>query len=237
MAPSSIALRAQGVTKRFGDQTVLQPTDLELGAGESLAIFGTNGAGKTTLLKCLALAHRYSAGTLELFGHDAEGSPATLRRKIGFLSHHLQLYESWSIQKNLRFFAQFYGVPIEPSVTAALERFDLLHRKDDPVGQLSRGLQQRASLARGLIHDPEAVFLDEPFTGLDPTAANMLDVVLRDLQQGGKMVAFSTHRIARGLALSTRWILLRRGHVVAHGDSSTTDAATLELEHFKGVRP
>ena len=145
------------------------------------------------------------------------------------------LYDSLTASENLEFFARLYGVrnPRKRS-TELLEAIGLPHRAADPVGTLSRGMQQRVSIARALVHDPDLVFLDEPFAGLDPRAAATLHESLRSLRDRGRTVLLVTHDLRRGLELCDRWLLLIRGEFTDGGRAEGTDAAALEQAFARG---
>jgi heme exporter protein A len=162
------AIETRGLTKHFGAVAALQRVDLRVAPSESVALFGPNGAGKTTLIRVLTLGLRAEAGTIRISGLDPTTDNRSIRQRIGLISHQSLLYDQLTAAENLEFFARLYGVEDARSRSAdLLTTIGLGHRADDPVGTLSRGMQQRVSIARALVHDPPVVFLDEPFTGLD----------------------------------------------------------------------
>lgn len=232
-APASLPIRARGLKKRFATIQAVDGVDLDVEAGETLAIFGANGEGKSTLLRLLSTALRPDAGSLELFGRDARRDARPVRARLGVLTHAPGLYDDLSCRANLEFFARLSGLP-DPrqAADAALERFGLALRAGEPARELSRGLHQRLALARSLIHDPELLFLDEPFTGLDPRAALVLDRELRALRDAGRTVVLITHRLDRGLAIADRYVVLRRGRIVESAPAEGVDPTALEARHF-----
>ena len=166
------ALAARGLRRSFGRATVLHDLDLELAPGEALAVAGPNGAGKTTLLRLLAGLLRPTSGEVMILGRPLRDGP-DVRRAVGFLSHQSLLYDDLTLQENLAFAARLYGIerPLE-AARHALEAAGLGDRAGESPARLSRGLLQRAALARALIHQPRVLLLDEPFTALDePSAA------------------------------------------------------------------
>ena len=166
------ALAARGLRRSFGRVTVLRDIDLILAPGEALAVAGPNGAGKTTLLRLLAGLLRPSAGEIVIHGRSLRGDHAA-RRSVGFLSHQSLLYDDLTVLENLAFAARLYGLerPVD-AARAALDAAGLAARVGDSPARLSRGLLQRAALARALLHRPRVLLLDEPFTALDePSAA------------------------------------------------------------------
>ncbi len=234
MSLVSPAIEVRGLTKRFGAVAALDRLDLAVATGESLALFGPNGAGKTTLIRILTLGLRATAGTFRIAGLDPARDDLGIRQRIGLISHQSLLYDSLTAAENLEFFARLYGVE-QPRARAAqlLETLGLGHRVEDPVGHFSRGMQQRVSIARALVHDPPLVLLDEPFSGLDPHAAGILRATLAGLRTRGRTVVLVTHNLRQGLELSDRWILLSRGRLLGAGDSSTADPLAFESEYFE----
>ena len=232
--PAAPVIEAVGLTKKFGAVVALRGVDLTVREGESVAMFGPNGAGKTTLIRILTLGLRLGGGTLRIAGLDPRKDDLEIRRRTGVISHQSFVYDSLTAAENLEFFGGLYGVsdPVARSA-ALLDSVDLTHRANDLVGTFSRGMQQRVSLARALVHDPALVFLDEPFTGLDPQAARKLRATLDELRRQQRTVLLATHNLRRGIELSDRWIILSRGRVVDSGLSAETDLASFENSYFE----
>ena len=222
-------LQARDLEFRFGQRRILQGLSLTLQRGEALALFGPNGAGKTTLLRLLATLLHPSKGEAHLDGISLtrRSERAMARRRIGFLSHQSMLYERLTARDNLRFYARMYGV-VDPErrCTELFEQVELEGREDDPVEEYSRGMQQRLALARALIHDPDLVLLDEPFSGLDPRATRRLGALLADLARRGKTVLFTSHDLETGLSMAHRVAILRGGTLAyeARREGLTLDA-------------
>ena len=225
---------ARGLTKRYGLRPALAEVDLQIVAGESLAVFGPNGAGKTTLLRMLATNLRPTSGSLTIAGRDARRSARETRADIGVISHASFLYDDLSGLDNLLFFGRLHGCA-NPRERAEelLDQLGLSTRADDPVRAYSRGMQQRLSVARALMHDPRIVFLDEPFSGLDPQGSSVLADLLLSLRAGGRTLIMTTHDLPRGIALSDRWIILSRGRTVGEGRSADQDGARFEELYFE----
>jgi heme exporter protein A len=222
-------IEARELTRRFGAHTALDAVDLTVREGESVAVFGPNGAGKTTLSRILTTSLKPSSGTLRIAGQDPRDHELETKRILGVISHQTFLYDDLSGLENLIFFAGLYGVERpEERAEALLASVGLEDRAGDAVRTYSRGMQQRLSLARSLIHNPHLVFLDEPFTGLDPQAATMLRETLERLRREGRTIFMVTHNLSRGLELSHRWIVLRRGRIVGEGTSAGTNPAAFE---------
>jgi heme exporter protein A len=233
-APAAESIRTTGLSKRFGALRALTRFDLTVGRGESIALFGPNGAGKTTLIRILTLGLRPSDGSFRIEGLDPRPDDRAIRARIGLISHQSFLYDDLTAAQNLEFFARLYGVS-DPSARAVelLGAFGLRHRARDSVRTFSRGMQQRLSLARALVHDPRLVFLDEPFSGLDPHGAGMLRATLERLRADGRTIFLVTHNLGEGLKLSDRWIILRDGRIAAEGLSRETDAARFDDWYFE----
>jgi heme exporter protein A len=212
-------IQVRGLTKSFGRTAVLRGLDLDVGEGECLALVGPNGAGKTTLLRILAALSKPTAGTVQVAGIDLQEGAIPARRQIGFLSHEPLLYGDLSAEENLRFYGQMYDVPnLSERVSFMLRQVDLDRSRRALVRTFSRGMKQRLSIARALLHDPPVLLLDEPYTGLDRRSAVMLDTVLQSagMQEGGensRTVVLTTHNLERGLGSSRRVALLVDGAI------------------------
>ena len=226
-------IEAKGLTKRYGALVALDGVDLEVQPGESLAIFGPNGAGKTTMTRILASSLKASAGTLRIAGRDPRVHDRETRAMIGLISHQTFLYDDLTARENLLFFARLYAAhDAEARADTLLRSLGLIDRAEDLVRTFSRGMQQRLSLARSLIHEPQIVFLDEPFTGLDPHAATVLQCTLERLRGERRTLLVTTHDLGRGLDLSDRWVILSKGRLAAQGLSREADRATFESSYF-----
>ena len=226
MTPA-FALESQDIRKTFGHFTALGGITLGVKRGEFVALFGRNGAGKTTFLKVAATLVRATHGKLAIEGVDIREEPENARRHIGFLSHNTYLYRDLNPVENLRFFGRLYGTShLEDRIQTLLERVGLHRRKLDPVRSFSRGLHQRLGLARVMLHDPSIILLDEPYTGLDANAVDMLNQILDESSASGKTVILTTHDFEQGLRGATRAIIIDRGKVVL--DAPAKDAAVRE---------
>ena len=235
---SEPAIAATGLSRRFGQIQALRGVDLRLEQGQRLALFGANGAGKTTLLRILGLGLAPDSGSLAIDGMDGKRDALRARARIGWLAHASLLYEDLTARQNLEFWGRLYGVEqVERRTEELLHEMGLDAYVDEPAGILSRGMSQRLSLARALLHDPALLLLDEPFTGLDPKAADALKQRLSETGSGRTSVILATHRIEDGLALTDRWIMLTRGRVVADGCSAETEARTVAEAYRVSGRP
>lgn len=220
----------ENLTKVYGRRQAVSNVDLKVQNSEFLTIFGPNGAGKSTLIKTLSTIINPSSGKIKICGVDLEDDPIFVRQKIGIISHDPLLYRDLTAQENLRFYAKLYrvGHP-EERIVELLEKVELEHRKYDVVRTFSRGMLQRLSVARALLHQPEILFLDEPHTGLDPHATEILDALLEDLkEEGDHTFIMTTHHLEKGLALASSVAILVDGRLVMKKDK-----ATLDIEKFR----
>ena len=212
--PTRAGLELRNVSKYFGDLAALAGADLSVAPGDTILLYGPNGAGKTTLLRLLATVSRPSEGEVLLNGENVHRHAAVAKAAIGFVSHATFLYGDLTVRENLKFFGTLFTLPrVEKKIVAALELFRLDDQANTPVRKLSRGLQQRVSLVRALLHEPQFLLLDEPFTGLDAATVDTLDSLMRQLPAQGKAVVFSTHDFDRGVALARRLVTLEAGRI------------------------
>ena len=212
------ALESEDIRKTFGHFTALAGVTLNVERGEFLALFGRNGAGKTTFLKIAATLVRHTHGKLRIEGVDIGDEPEQARRHIGFLSHNTYLYRDLNPVENLRFFARLYGLnDPEARIQSLLDRVGLTRRASDPVRGFSRGLHQRLGVARVMLHDPSLILLDEPYTGLDANAVEILNRMLDEAAAAGKTIILTTHDLEQGLRAATRAVIIDRGKIVFSG--------------------
>jgi len=234
---AEVVIESRGLTRRFAGVTALRGIDLSVTAGEAVALFGHNGAGKTTLLRLLAMLLRPSAGTIHMFGRATSAAGEVIRRRIGVLSHQSFLYPDLTPTQNLEFYARMFEVPASaPRIAALLEQVGLGGWAHRPVRTLSRGLEQRCALARALLHAPALLLLDEPFTGLDVGAAQMLSDTLRRAHAAGTTLLMVTHDMARGFELCTRGVILARGRLVWDGSISAAEHSAFDRAYAAAVR-
>lgn len=212
--------------KRFDVRPVLRGVSFALPSGATMTLLGPNGAGKTTLLRVLSTLAKPSAGAVLVAGDDVERDAAAVRRIVGYVAHQPHLYADLTARENLLFFARMYGLRGGTTRAAELlERVGLARRADDLVRTLSRGQVQRVALARGILHDPLLLLLDEPDTGLDDEAASLLDGLLAERRAAGRATIFATHLHERGLRLSDEALVLVGGRVAYGGPSRGLDPA------------
>jgi heme exporter protein A len=222
-------LSAEGLRHSYGRVIALDGVSLALAPGQTLAIFGPNGAGKTTLLKVLAGLIRPQQGWARVAGG---------RHAIGWIGHESHLYGHLSVRENLLFWAALYGVAAAERgarATAALERLGLSDRGGQPVWSLSRGLAQRAALAKALVHDPKVLLLDEPFTGLDLAAAARLRTLLGELRGAGRVLVLATHNVDEGVELATDVAFQHHGRFVQLAPRGGRGAAEIAEAYRRAV--
>jgi len=218
------AITVGQLSKRFGRTRALEDLNLRIDAGAAVALFGPNGAGKTTFLRICATLLRPTGGSVQLFGIDAVHEGAAIRRRLGFLGHESFLYPDLSPTENLIFYARLFHLRDQVArVDALIQRLDLVGWAHRPVRTLSRGLIQRCSLARALLHEPDLILLDEPFSGLDVHAAAALHDVLAEAHRQGTTIVMSTHSLQRGFDLCSSAVVLVRGQLAWHGSIASVD--------------
>ncbi len=217
------AIETKKLTKVFGDRKALDKVSIEVPEGAFLSIFGPNGAGKTTLVRTLATLSRATSGTALVAGFDAKEEPDKVREHIGLISHNPMLYPDLTAMENLMFTAQLYGVVnAEERVRELLRAVELDHRRFDVVRTFSRGMTQRLSIARALMNDPDVVFLDEPYAGLDPHAVEIFDELIEQLRDGRTFIMVS-HDLQKGFDVCTHALVLARGRVVSYAPKEDID--------------
>ena len=204
------------LVKRFGLKTVLRGVDFDVQPGEFVALLGPNGAGKTTFLRILASLSRPSLGNVNIAGYQLPNQAAQVRARLGVVSHLPLLYGDLTADENLHFYARMYNIfNSELRITEVLEMVGLENRRRDLVRTFSRGMQQRLAIGRAVLHDPDVVLFDEPYTGLDQEASSMLDEVLKTVAAKGRTVVMTSHDLARAEDLATRFDILSRGVISA----------------------
>ena len=218
------AIKTKKLSKVFGNRRAVDNVSIEVPQGAFLSIFGPNGAGKTTLLRVLSTLSRATSGSATLMGVDLKEDPDKARDHIGLISHNSMLYPDLTAEQNLMIYARLYGVvdPEEARVLELLEAVELKHRRLDVVRTFSRGMTQRLSIARALIHDPDVVFLDEPYSGLDPHAVEIFDDLI-DQQREGRTFVMVSHDLQKGFAMCTHALVLAKGKVVAFDEKDAFD--------------
>ena len=207
-------IEVQGLVKAFGVKPVLRKLDFRVDEGEFVAVVGPNGAGKTTLLRILASLTRPTMGEVSLAGFQIPSQSGSARKVLGVVSHQPLLYGDLTADQNLRFFGRMYGVPgLDKRIPEVLSIVGLSPRRYDLVREYSRGMQQRLAIGRGILHEPQLLLFDEPHTGLDPDAADMLDGLLEKVTGEGRTVVMTSHDLTRAGELASRVDILSGGRI------------------------
>ncbi|MFQ5751709.1 MAG: heme ABC exporter ATP-binding protein CcmA [bacterium] len=223
------AIEVKGLTKTFGSQHALKNVSFQLKKGQFLTIFGPNGAGKTTLIRILSTITKASSGTITIGGFSLAKDPEKIRRQIGVIAHQTFLYEELTAEENLRFYGKLYDVKnLDAKIASIISEVGLELRRSDRVRTFSRGMQQRLSIARAMLHEPSFLLLDEPYTGLDQHASEMLSGWLNRLRNSQRTTIMVTHDLERGIDMADRVDILNNGKIVFEQDRSQ-----IELKSFR----
>lgn len=212
MAVATVAISADELWYTYGRHRVLRGVGLAVAAGRGLAVLGPNGSGKSTLLRVLAALSRATAGRIRVYGRDPHADPS-VRRTIGFVGHEPMLYRGLSVTENLHLLAAMYDLADAPERAARLCQLFRIDRPGALVRTLSRGMQQRAALARALLHRPMVLLLDEPFTGLDPDGADDLCRILDQFRREGGALVVTAHSEAEALRVADEAAVLAAGRL------------------------
>ena len=233
MTPDNI-IEIKSLVKTYGLLPVLRKLDLNIERGQFVALLGPNGSGKSTLLRMLGGISRPTAGRILIGGWELPREAHAVRAQIGMVSHKSLLYENLTARENLLFFARLYNLPpkdIPPRIDLLLEQVGLSKRADDLMRTFSRGMQQRLSIARALLHDPHVLLFDEPYTGLDQDAAATLDELLWSAREEKHTIVMATHQLDRAARLADRVVILSRGVVGYDRSTDLLDTMTLAADY------
>jgi heme exporter protein A len=228
-ATASIAIR--GLVKRYHQRPVLDHLSLTLQDGDFCVLVGANGAGKTTLLRILATLVRPNQGEILIYGRPLNASPG-IRQAIGYIGHHPMFYEDLTATENLHHYANLYGISQpQTQIAKAIQSAGLDRFKDRPVRTFSRGMLQRLSITRALLHNPKILLFDEPYTGLDQEAAHLLDKKLAELHTPGRMILVAAHRPQRLIPIASHIAWLQDGVITHHQPASNLNTSP-ELQDY-----
>ena len=235
---NSISIKVEGLSKSFGNHLVLKEIEFEVKQGETVVILGPNGAGKTTLIKVLATIMNPSSGKVMINSLDIKNDAEKVRRSIGVITHQTFLYSNLTACENLEFYSRMYDVPgARERIREVIALVDMTPRLNDRVGILSRGMQQRLSIARSLLHKPPVMLLDEPETGLDQQAISILWEILKTGQENKPTIVFTTHNLEKALRVGDQMLILDQGRIVYHSLAQGLELADLSntYHHYTTV--
>lgn len=222
--------------KRFGPKTVLKDLSFQVENGEFVAIVGPNGAGKTTFLRILSSLSKPTMGEISIAGFRLPAQASKVRQRMGVVSHLPLLYDDLTALENLKFYGRMYAVTeLTDRCNIVLDLVGLSNRSNDLVRTFSRGMQQRLAIGRAVLHDPDVLLLDEPHTGLDQDACNMLDSVLKEVAVQGRTVVMTSHDFVRVQNLADRFDVLSRGKIIASARSNELDQDGLQAFYRKAL--
>ncbi len=209
-----LAVELRDITKSYGWLKVLKNISLQINPKECFALLGPNGAGKTTLIKVISTLIRPDDGNVFINGVDAMEEPSKVKNMFGLVSHHSYLYEELTARENLEFYADIYDKGKE-RIDFLLREVNLINRDDSLVSTFSRGMSQRLSIARALLHDPEILILDEPTTGLDMNSKRWFFRMIRQKNNEGKTIILTTHSIEEAALLCSRAGIIMQGRLIS----------------------
>ena len=228
---STPVLQADGLVRSFGGRRAVDGVSFTLGAGDCLALFGPNGAGKTTLLRLVAGLLAPGEGSVHVNGVSLKAG-AEARAQVGLVSHASMLYGALTVRENVELAARLHGLPNPTKAAmASLALMGVDDRADTPARALSRGLQQRVSIARAMVHAPRLLLCDEPYTGLDVAGGAALTEVLTERREAGAALLLVTHNLTEGLALATQAAIMRRGRFARHEARELLDPGSYHSEY------
>jgi len=211
-------IEVEGLHKLYGDFPAVQGLSFRVGAGEVLGLVGPNGAGKTTTIRSIAGIIIPSGGQIRIAGHDLAKDPVGAKTELAFIPDEPHLFEYLTVEEHLRFVGRLYGVTdISARIPGLLEEMDLGDKRGALPGELSRGMKQKLAIACGLLHEPKALLLDEPLTGLDPVGIRRMKSTIMRRAAGGTAVILSSHLLHLVEEICTRLLVLQHGRVVAFG--------------------
>lgn len=231
-------LRTEGLTKQYEDLVAVADLNLAVHKGETYGFLGPNGAGKTTTIMMLLGLEQQTKGSIWLFGQELHEDPLGIKKRLGVVLEHQYLYNEMTALEYLTFFAQLYEVENpQRRIEELLDRVKLLHRQHDLVGGYSRGMRQKLSFVRALLHDPELLILDEPVSALDPYGIKEVRDLIIEEQARGKTFLISSHILSEIEKTCNRVGIIHEGRLVAEDDMATLKAkaqqereVTIELE-------
>jgi ABC-2 type transport system ATP-binding protein len=224
-------IEVDGLQKLYGDFPAVQSLSFQVGAGEVLGLVGPNGAGKTTTIRSIAGIIIPTGGRIRIAGHDLAKDPVAAKSALAFIPDEPHLFEYLTVEEHLRFIARLYQMGDGGArIPGLLEELELADKRGALPGELSRGMKQKLAIACGLLHEPKALLLDEPLTGLDPVGIRRMKATIMRRAAGGSAVILSSHLLHLVEEICTRVLVMQRGRVVAFGTIAEIIAGRPELE-------
>lgn len=224
-------IEVDGLQKLYGDFPAVQSLSFQVGAGEVLGLVGPNGAGKTTTIRSIAGIIIPTGGRIRIAGHDLAKDPVAAKSALAFIPDEPHLFEYLTVEEHLRFIARLYQMgDVGARIPGLLEELELADKRGALPGELSRGMKQKLAIACGLLHEPKALLLDEPLTGLDPVGIRRMKATIMRRAAGGSAVILSSHLLHLVEEICTRVLVMQRGRVVAFGTIAEIIAGRPELE-------
>ncbi len=207
-------IKIDTLSKSFGFKKVLDGINLQFEKGDFVTLFGPNGAGKTTLIRILSTILKSDEGNITISDYDIKKNVSDIRKIIGLLSHENFLYQNLTVTENLIFFAKLYNVKnSEESISYKLNKIGIYSKRNELIRNLSSGMKQRVSIVRSLVHDPEIIFLDEPFVGLDIEGSEYLLELFSEFKKENKTALVTTHDLRLGLHECTKVVVINKGQI------------------------
>jgi ABC-2 type transport system ATP-binding protein len=224
-------IEVEGLQKLYGDFPAVQGLSFRIGPGEVLGLVGPNGAGKTTTIRSLAGIIIPSGGRIRIAGRDLREDPVGAKAQLAFIPDEPHLFEYLTVEEHLRFIGRLYGVTdVGARIPGLLDELDLSEKRGSLPGELSRGMKQKLAIACGLLHEPKALLLDEPLTGLDPVGIRRMKATIMRRAAAGSAVILSSHLLHLVEEICTRLLVLQHGRVVAFGTMSEIIASRPGLQ-------
>lgn len=211
------SVQVSHLAKRFGDTEAVVDVSFAVEKGEIFGLLGPNGAGKTTTIRMMLDVFKPDAGTVQVFGGELDMAK---KRRIGYMPEERGLYKDQKLEPTLLYLATLKGLDekeIQGRLNEWLERFELAEHRGKKVQELSKGMQQKAQIIATLLHDPDLIVIDEPFSGLDPVSTRLVKHVLQEQREAGKSILMSTHQMYQVEALCDRIVLIDEGRTVLYG--------------------
>jgi ABC-2 type transport system ATP-binding protein len=223
-------IEVEGLQKLYGDFPAVQGLSFEVASGEVLGLVGPNGAGKTTTIRSIAGIIIPTSGRIRIAGHDLAADPVAAKSALAFIPDEPHLFEYLTVEEHLHFMGRLYRVgDVTDRIPGLLEELDLADKRGALPGELSRGMKQKLAIACGLLHEPRALLLDEPLTGLDPVGIRRMKATIMTRAANGTAVILSSHLLHLIEEICTRVLVMQRGRTVAFGTMDEIVASRPEL--------